>query len=200
ARMALLVLVALALARPFWARSAGAAGGESSAAGDDAPPRDVVLVLDGSDSMDRKAAGTTPRAEAVKWARGVLKRLRPGDSVAGLVPGARVGGLAAPPSFDLAKVDAALAGIRSSRGASDLPAALAEAFRVLERTQNPGRDVVVLTDGQRLAWRPGEPARWALLRDLHRRLPIPPRIWAVNFNGAAKPEGADGSVGPLELG
>src|SRR5207248_228848 len=50
ARMMLLALVALALARPYWSRSA-ASGSRAVGLGAVAPPRDVVLVLDGSNSM-----------------------------------------------------------------------------------------------------------------------------------------------------
>jgi hypothetical protein len=66
ARMGLLALVALALARPFWAPRASAAAGERarSGLGRDAPPRDVVLVIDGSASMDRRLNAETPRTRA----------------------------------------------------------------------------------------------------------------------------------------
>jgi hypothetical protein len=195
ARMALLALVALALARPFWSGVPAVGGGFGAAA----PPRDVVLVVDGSASMGRVVDGSTPRDLAVQWARAFVSRLRPGDSVAILVAGDRVRGLVDPPSFDRAKVDAALAGVRAGRGASDLPAALAEAFRILERTGNPGRDVIVLTDGQRFAWRPGEPGRWALVRDLRQRLPVPPRVWSIPFGAGASPVAPNGSVGPLSV-
>src|SRR4029077_4636905 len=46
ARMALLALVALALARPFWKPSA-AADARGGGPGPAAPPRDAVLVIDG---------------------------------------------------------------------------------------------------------------------------------------------------------
>jgi len=199
ARMTLLAVVALALARPFWSRRAAARGGDGLALGFDAPPRDIVLVLDGSDSMERKSGGTTPRALAVAWARRFAGQCRPGDSIALLVAGDRVRGVIDPPVFDRAKVDAALAGIKMARGSSDLPAALAEAFRVLERTENPGRDVIVLTDGQRHAWRPGEPSRWALVRALEHRLPVPPRIWSIAFGAGSAPDAPNGSVGPLAV-
>ncbi|SIO32286.1 N-terminal double-transmembrane domain-containing protein [Singulisphaera sp. GP187] len=195
ARMALLALVALALARPFWSGAPAVGGGFAASA----PPRDVVLVIDGSASMGRTLGGSTPHDLAVQWARALLTRLRPGDSVAVLVAGDRVRGLVDPPSFDRAKVDAALASLKPGRGASDLPTALAEAFRILERTGNPGRDVIVLTDGQRFAWRPGESGRWALVRDLQRRLPIPPRVWSIAFGAGAAPEVPNGSVGPLSV-
>ncbi|HEX8203657.1 MAG TPA: BatA domain-containing protein, partial [Isosphaeraceae bacterium] len=59
-RMLLLGLVALALARPFWMpKPAGAdAAGRDAGAGAGAQRRDVVLVLDGSASMGRRAGGT----------------------------------------------------------------------------------------------------------------------------------------------
>ncbi len=205
ARMALLAMVALALARPFWTpRPAGASADPGDAkAGDAGPRRDVVLVLDGSSRMGRQVGGTTPRDRAIAWARGFVKRLRPGDSVAVLVAKDRVRPLVDPPSFDLGRVDRALADAPTARGSADLPAALGEAFRVLERTGNPARDVVVLTDGRRGAWRPGGLGRWSLLRDLRRRMPSPPRIWAPSFGLDAPSTGdsaaPDGSVGPLAL-
>jgi von Willebrand factor type A domain/Aerotolerance regulator N-terminal len=204
ARMALLALVALALARPFWTPRAAGAPSDASAettGNGSGTRRDVVLVLDGSDSMGRLSGGSTPRDRAIAWARAFVKRLRPGDSVAVLVAKDRVRSLVDPPSFDLGRVDKALAEAPAARGSSDLPSALGEAFRVLERTGNPGRDVVVLSDGRRSAWRPGDVGRWSLLRDLRRRMPVPPRIWVPSFSEPDGPDDSapDGSVGPLEL-
>ncbi len=201
ARMALLGLVALALARPFWMpRSAGAAAAGTSEVGDSTVRRDVVIVLDGSSRMGRKSGGTTPRERSIAWARAFVKRLKPGDSVAVLVAKDRVRGLVDPPSFDLEGVDRALVEAPEPRGASDLPSAIGEAFRILERTRNPARDVIILSDGRRSAWRPGDLARWALLRDLRKRMPSPPRLWAPNFAPTDSTDGPpDGSVGPLEL-
>ncbi len=116
-----------------------------------------------------------------------------------LIAGHRAHPLVDPPSFDPIRVDEALAGIKVARGSSDIPAALVEAFRILGRTRNPGRTVIVLTDGRRDAWRAGESGRWALLRDLHRRLPIPPAIWSIAFGAGESPEMPNGSVGPLAL-
>jgi hypothetical protein len=211
ARMTLLALVALALARPFWTpavRTESHTRGSGMGLGADAPHRDVVLVLDGSASMERRCGGTTPRALALGWARQFVGQLRPGDSVAVLIAGSRVRPLIDPPSFDKARVDAALATLQGqgqnlsqpSRESSDLAGALAAAFRVLERAGNPGRDVIVLTDGQRSAWRPGEARRWALVRDLQRRLSIPPRIWSLALGAGLPSDAPNGSVGALVLG
>ncbi|HEU5119187.1 MAG TPA: VWA domain-containing protein, partial [Isosphaeraceae bacterium] len=166
-RMALLALVALAVARPFFTPKAASGGAgvlaslpvEASLGG---TPRDVVLVLDGSESMARSAGGTTPRKEAVAWSREFLKRLPSGSSVAILDARDRVRPIVEPPSFDKQALDKALAEAPEPRGSSDLAAAVSEALRVLESTKNTERDVVILTDGQRQAWRPGETARWDL--------------------------------------
>jgi hypothetical protein len=200
ARMALLALVALALARPFWMPRSSGPSQASSQTGESTTRRDVVIVLDGSSRMGRKSAGSTPKDRSIAWARGFVKRLKPGDSVAVLVAKDRVRGLVDPPSFDLDRVDQALADAPDPRGSSDLPSAIGEAFRILERTQNPARDVIILSDGRRSPWRPGDQARWALLRDLRKRMPSPPRLWAPSFDANETTEGPpDGSVGPLEL-
>ena len=200
ARMALLALVALALARPFWMPKPAGASSDESTLGESASRRDVVIVLDGSSRMGRKSGGSTPADRSIAWARSFVKRLKPGDSVAVLVAKDRVRGLVDPPSFDLDRVDRALAEAPSPRGSSDLPSAIGEALRVLEKSQNPARDVVVLSDGRRSAWRPGDVARWSLLRDLRGRMPTPPRIWAPGFAQVEAVDGPpDGSVGPLEL-
>src|SRR6185312_4446759 len=52
ARMGLLAVVALAMARPFWAPRA-TVNASDGGWGALAPPRDVVIVIDDSASMDR---------------------------------------------------------------------------------------------------------------------------------------------------
>ena len=62
--------------------------------------------------------------------------------------------------------------------------ALTEALRLLETPGNPARDVIILTDGQRSAWRPDEPARWRCrvrFTATSADGPAWPRIWVINF-------------------
>jgi hypothetical protein len=56
-----------------------------------------------------------------------------------------------------------------------------------------------LTDGQRFPWRPGEAARWALLRALHGQLPVEPRIHSMDFGSRQPPEAPDASIGRLAV-
>ena len=194
ARMALLAAVALAAARPFLTPAAGQAALGAAGA------RDVVLIIDGSARMDRTAGGATARRLAIAWARAFVAKLGPGDSVAVLSAGHRVRPVVDPAAFDKAKVDAALAALAASPGggSGDLAAALAEAFRVLERGQNPAREVVVLSDGRRAPWRPGDVPRWALVRDLAKRLDVPPRVTAAVFaSPPGEDDGPDAALGNL---
>ncbi len=153
------------------------------------PPRDVVIILDVSESMERKLGDSSGLARAAAWARTFAGHCRPGDSIALLLAGDAVQRLIDPPTYDLGKVQKLLDAVKSPRGASDLAAALAEAFRILERTENPGRDVIVLSDGQRFPWRPGETGRWDLLRALHGRMTVPPRIWSITFEPGKSNDG-----------
>ena len=204
ARMAVLAAVAFALCRPYWG---GSPGGLVSTAivGSTRPARDVVVVIDNSASMGRRLerpeGETTPKAEAIAWAKGFNSRLAPGDSFALIVAGDRVR-LAAEPSFDRAKVNDALDQLakKPARGSSDLPAALAEAFRVLERTKNPEHDVILLSDNQRLPWKPSDTPRWGLIRDFQQRASVAPRVWSLAFEPKiAEAAEANGAVGPVSL-
>jgi hypothetical protein len=210
-RMSVLALVALAVARPLIGPPAGRpAEGASSPARSDpgapaAEPRDIVLILDGSQSMARRTGESSARKRSVDWARRLLGRLAPGSSAAVLDARERVVPVVVPPSFDVAQVGKSLDGLQVPLGGSDLPAALADALRILESTRNARRDIVILTDGQRFAWRPGETARWDLLRELYReterRRRIAPRIWAVVLgeDSPAQGAGADGAIDSIEL-
>ena len=206
-RMTLLGLVALAMTRPFWmpAEAASPAGGGAFDAGLGGVRRDVVLVIDGSGSMSRRAAdGASVRDAALRWAKRFTESLGPGDSVAILGARDRVTPLLAPASYDLVKARAALDSVPAARGASDLAAAVAEALRLLDVGANPVRDVVVLGDGQAFAWRSDEPSRWevvrALQREQARRAGIPTRIWALNFDADPADAGLPNcAVAPLRL-
>lgn len=198
-RMCILGLVALAVTRPYWEpKPSSARATAPSLAG--AVSRDVVLVLDQSASMSRRAGGVTPYEDAIAWARNFVSQMRPGDSAAILLASDRVRPLVGSPSFDKAYLGGMLKNPPKPIGASDLPAALADALRILESTNNPAREVIILTDGQRIAWRPAETKRWDLLRALHKQSGArAPRIWAIAFGSTVNHPSADGSVGPIEL-
>ncbi|WP_435015837.1 VWA domain-containing protein [Tundrisphaera sp. TA3] len=200
ARIIPLALAALALSRPYWnPANASVVGSELSRSSASSSRRDVVLILDGSAGMGRPG-DDSPRDRAIAWARRFVATLRPGDSVAVLQAGSRVRPVIDPPAYDLEAASRALADAPATRGAGDIPSAIAEAFRILGRAGNPARDVIVLTDGGRAAWKLDEPGRWNLLRDLRARMPAPPSLWVAAFPPGPDGSGApDGSVGPIAL-
>ncbi len=193
-RMALLGLVALAVARPFW-QPPVSENGVTKALGGGRASRDTVIVLDGSESMDRTVDGESPRSQSLAWITTFAKGMKPGDSASLLLARDRVKPLTDGLTYDPARVGDALKSVPASRGSSDMTAAIAESFRVLESGKNPATDVVILTDGQRLPWRPGEPRRWTLLRDLRKELKgRAPRISSIAFPPKPTTEGADAAV------
>src|SRR5262245_32809671 len=86
-RMLILGLVTLAAARPFATPRAASGAADDP---DSRRPRDLVLVLDGSATMDLRAGGTTPRERAVTWAREYLRQLPPGSAACVLLARDRV--------------------------------------------------------------------------------------------------------------
>ena len=194
-RMLLLALVALALARPFWKPKAD--GILSSRIGGGREPRDCVLILDGSESMDRKVAGVSPRSKAMAWMTSFADGMKPGDSVALLVAKDRVRPITDGLSYDPIRVKDAIKSAPPSRGSSDLASAVAEALRVLGSGKNSNTEIVILADAQRLPWRPGDTGRWNLLRELRTRLKgRAPRLSAITFGGKA--DGSDAAVAPID--
>lgn len=218
-RMVILAVVAFALCLPFlepkprlMPGSGEADGGRPSpkkaggggvgSGGGGGTRRDVVIVLDQSASMARRA-GNEPslQTRAIAWTQDFLGRLGAGDTAAVLLAHDRVQPWITPPARNPSSLVDRLQGIRPAWGSSDLAAALVEAFSLLETSsKNPQRDVIVVTDGQRFAWRPEEQARWKLVRDLHRRLDPAPSLWVLELAPPPPIDTPNGAVSRIELG
>jgi len=143
-RVAVLLLIALGLARPALSSLATLWGGGRTAA--------IAIVLDNSASM-AVVDGGRPRFDTARQAaEQVLARLRVGDQVA-LLP---TGG---PPGPELGKlfrthetVQQALDQCRPSYERADLAAKLQQARDLLAQADAPSKEIYVLTDDQSLSW------------------------------------------------
>jgi len=136
-----LILLAAAFARPYFDRNemnAGAAG---------AGPREVVVLLDRSYSMaygDRWSRATAAAERAIADV-GAADR-------ASLVLFDHEATAAAGPTGDAAVLQAALQNARPGAGSTRYAPAFAVAQQLLESTERPRREVVVISDFQRAGW------------------------------------------------
>ncbi len=197
-RTLLILLIVLALSRPFWDPPQGAAStddsGEINERVTTGPFRDVVVVIDGSTSMARRqAGGQTGFDRAWDSAADLVAQLRPRDGVGLILAGDRIEVLTnsestVDPRTALQRLDLDPALRPEPLGGSDLPSALIRALEMLRVSRRVRGEIVVLGDGQSFAWRPGASGRWDLVRDLHGRLDEPPAIWAVDVNAQPGPD------------
>lgn len=146
-RMGLIALIVVALATPIANSAWLAALGEGRT-------REIVLVLDGSYSMDARVSGQpTPWEQGIRRAQAIVDESDAGDRFAILI--ARK-----PAHFEISDFTADRDELRDKlstlpipRGNPDMPGALAEAWKHLQsRKDARAKQIVVLTDGQRHGW------------------------------------------------
>lgn len=149
-RMAVLLLIALGLARPAVTSLAGLLGQGST--------RAVAVVLDNSASMaltdDGRPRFETARAVAAQ----VLDGLRDGDQAALLLTGGPSGPQLGRLHRSFEGVRQALIAARPSEERADLALAVQQATALLAKSQAPGRELFVVTDNQALSWDNLKPA------------------------------------------
>lgn len=158
-RMGMIALIVVALATPI-STSAWLAPLR------DQSTRDIVLIFDGSYSMNVRLPGrTTPWQEAVGWARTHLEQAARGDRFAIAI--ARQPPLVWLEDFsgDPDEVRAKLESMPAPHGNPDMPRALAEAWQhLLTRSRAAAREIIVLTDQQHFGW--ADPGTLAALEGL----------------------------------
>ena len=172
-RMALIALIAFALARPWLS------GGIFSKLVSN-QPRDVVFVIDSSYSMGWEGGVETPQAAAIKWIHGFLESLNPGDTISIIDARDLPRDLVDPPTQDFGTVRETLDAMPEPSGSSDLPAAMNRAVQMLSRTSNLAREIIVLTDQQKVPWDSEDDAMWRRFDDLLTQPTVKPRVWVVN--------------------
>jgi len=136
-----LVLLALAFARPFLARSAAAAPVRGLGA------RELVILLDRSYSMSYRDRWT----RAVDAARRAIAGLGANDR-ASLVLFDGTASAAAEPTADKAILSAALGAARPSAGITRYEPAFKLAQRLTMDSNLPRREVLLISDFQRIGW------------------------------------------------
>lgn len=152
--------------------------------GEGRPPRDVVLVIDGSASMLAHADGDRPPIDlAREFARELIDDLSPGDGLAVLIareqPVPLVGGL----SVDRDRARRRLDEMPPPAGGANWPEAVRKATALLADGTRGERQIVLLSDGQRHGWADADTLfRWELLAGEAKADEAGrPALWAISF-------------------
>jgi hypothetical protein len=172
-RMGLIAVLVLALAAPVAVGSLFSwLGGQRN--------RDVVLVFGGSAGMD--AHGSHQAAK--EWALKFLGQLAPEDRVVILQAKKQVVPVLAEPTSDFDLVRRAIEELPPPGGGCDWPRAVQEAQRILEKSQRPLRNIILLGDGQRHGWSDENTLGYwqALASQAPPETALRPGIWYLNFD------------------
>jgi len=182
-RLGLVALLVFALADPVLKldKIANLPGGERLARWAGQTNRDIVLVIDGSYSMDYRENNTTAHDAAIAWAKKFVNDLSPGDRVAIVQAKQQPIVIQGILTRDRHEITSKLEAIPRPRGGIDWPRAITEARNLLQPSPNAQREIIILTDGQRQGWAdPRSIEGWQLLAlNADPDTPLP-RTWVVN--------------------
>jgi hypothetical protein len=145
-------------------------------AGRGAADKDVAVVIDASLSMTLRAGEAANFRRAIDEARAVVGACRPADAVCVILAGPTPRPVVPAPLSDRDEVLAKLASLEPAGGSMRVLPALNAAAAALAKGHNPGKRIVLITDGQGVGWRPDSPARWAFLSAVLDDLPTRPEV------------------------
>jgi hypothetical protein len=146
------------------------------------PPRDVVLVIDGSASMGATGNDQTPAERARDWSLKLIDELSPGDGVAVLLAREQPIALVAELSPEHDRVRRLLGELPPPAGSCAVTDALRKAVTLLATSQKKRREVVFLTDGQKAGLADANSMfRLEMLAGELGPADERPTLWAVNF-------------------
>jgi len=176
-RAAIPALLALCMARPVW-KGMHKLVGESRTS--------TVILLDNSYSMAASRAGTSNFSLAKDEAARLLNELPRGSDAQVVLMGEGGAPLLDEPTYDLARLTQALKSIEATYGTATLPAGLDFAANVFGQMHESSRNLVVMTDFQRISFEATEDAEVGRMLDRLRKLPLPPEITFFDVGSEVK--------------
>ena len=115
-------------------------------------PVSLLLVLDGSYSMEASEKGGSKIKQAIEAARELVLSTHRGSDLYVLVLGDQPLPLFDQPVFDAEAVVSRLNNLEGGYGACDLRAALQSSLATLDKMNNAHRELVIISDFQRAEW------------------------------------------------
>ncbi|MEZ6141849.1 MAG: BatA domain-containing protein [Zavarzinella sp.] len=172
-RMALIAVLVLAFAAPY--TKVGGVGSSASQ-----PQRDIVIVLDQSQSMAYQYQGQTAQQLLVEETSKFLSVVGPKDRIAIILAGNQPRWLVDHFSSDRALVRDSLRQLPPPQGGADFPKAVREASELFDRSSSTERHVVIFSDMQHQGWLDAKTREnWELFAASLPEQSLP-RVWGKN--------------------
>ena len=172
-RMAMVAMLAFAFSRPF-------VQGNTWIRGFYPEPVDLVIIIDGSYSMGWTGENITPHARAIQACHEILDGLTSVDKVAIIDARQRPHLLTPSPLTDTATARLELDTIEQPDGPANLVQALNKACQLLTQSYSPRRDILVLTDKQKLSWDFVNEKAWNQMLQIRKAAAVPINISAMD--------------------
>ncbi len=189
-RIALVAVLVFAFARP-WVNSRWSWFATSSEAA-----QDIVIVVDGSLSMQADASEQTLHRRAIEHAQQSLAGFSVDDTFSVIdardIPRVETDGLTQDNLFASRILD----DLPEPAGSIDVLAAMQRAVTVLSRGQHQNQRIVFLTDNQAHGWLKADIDRWQQFRKTCDDLNLSPVILVINVGDLPQ---VNYGIGPLEL-
>jgi hypothetical protein len=166
-RCSIPVLLAVCMARPVLTGLEPLLGHAKSS---------TVVLLDNSYSMESGGGERSNFAQAKEAVRQILDQQVQGSDVAVVEMAGGVSVLLDEPTYDLDRLRAEVGRARAGYGSAAAPEALSVARALLSRMKNPHKEVVVLSDFQKVSWSDQETAARINVADALRQGPLKPDL------------------------
>lgn len=138
--------------------------------------RDVALVIDASSSMELERDGKRVFDSALEEARRIVAEAPRGTAFAVILGGPAPQALTRNPLTHRADVLGILESLQPVGGTFPAQEALAMATIALSQGNNTNKEIIVLTDSQRVGWDFDEPASWRKLGNAWSSLSAKPKL------------------------
>jgi len=166
-RCAIPLLLALLMARPLWKGAAKLLGDTKTS---------TIILLDNSYSMEGARAGTSNWSLARDEAIRIVSELKQGSEVAIGLMGEGGTGLLDTPTYDTGRVLKGLQKLEASSGVANVPASLDFAANTFDQMHESVRQLVVITDFQRVSFSPQEDSLIAQMLERLKKGKTPPSV------------------------
>ncbi len=139
--------------------------------------RDIALILDASDSMDVQVDGVRNFDRAIAESTRLLETAPAGSTFSLIVGGSIPYAPIASPISDRDSVLTALQEVSSGKGTMKVPETLTLAAMTLARGNNPAKQLILMSDGQREGWNlAGKRGEWVAVKESVNQLPGNPPL------------------------